>query len=134
MSQENVEVVRAMWAAYARGDAEASLGAFSEDTVWDDTQYRPDGAVHRGRDALVNVVSTWRAAWDDDYEIEAEDVLDAGADRVAVVLRETGRGRGGGVQMTNRWGQVVTMRRGQIAHTMVYRTPEEALQAAGLRR
>ena len=132
MSRENVEVVRAMWAPYARGDFEASLGAYAEDTVWDDTRYRPDGAVHLGRDALVDLVRTWRAAWED-YDIEVEEVLDAGDDRVAVVLLETGRGKGGGVEVTNRWGQVMTVRGGQIVHTMVYRAPEEALEAVGLR-
>jgi ketosteroid isomerase-like protein len=131
MSQDNVGVVRDMWAAYARGDFEVSLAAYSDDTIWDDTRYRPDGAVHRGRDAVVGVVQTWRAAWDD-YAIEADDVLDAGAGRVAVVLRETGRGTGGGVEMTNRWGVVMTVQDGQIAHTMVFRTPAEALEAAGL--
>ena len=132
MSQENVETVGAMWAAYGRGDYEVSLGAYAEDTVWDDTRYRPDGAVHLGRDALVSVVRTWRAAWED-YGIEAEEVLDAGDDRVAVVLRETGKGTSGGVELTNRWGVVATLRDGKIVHTMVYRTPEEALEAAGLR-
>ncbi len=132
MSRENVEVVRAMWAAYARDDFEASLDAYTEDTVWDDTRYRPDGAVHLGRDALVDVVRTWRAAWDE-YDIEAEEVLDAGGDRVAAVLRETGRGKGGGVELTNRFAQVATLRGGQIVHTMVFRAPEEALEAAGLR-
>ena len=132
MSQENVEIVRAMWAAYARGDVQASLAGYTEDTIWDDTRYRPDGAVHVGRDALVKVVSTWRAAWED-YEVEAEEVLDAGHDKVAVVLRERGRGKGGGVEMTNRWGQVMTVRGGKISHTIVYRAPEEAPEAVGLR-
>jgi ketosteroid isomerase-like protein len=131
VSQDDVDVVRAMWAAYARGDFEASLALYTEDTVWDDTRYRPDGGVHVGRDALVEVVLTWRAAWED-YEVEAEEALDAGGDQVAVVLRESGRGTGGGVEMTSRWGQVTTVREGRIAHTMVYRTPEEALRASGL--
>ena len=131
MARENVEVVRAMWAAYARGDFEASLGAYTEDTVWDDTRYRPDGAVHLGRDALVEVVRTWRGAWED-YEVEAEKVLDAGDDRVAVLLCENGRGKGGGVELTNRWGLVTTVRGGRIVHTMVYRDPDEALEAVGL--
>jgi ketosteroid isomerase-like protein len=132
MSRENVEVVRAMWAAYARGDARASLAAYTEDTVWDDTGYRPDGAVHVGHDALVRLTRTWRGAWEH-WDIEAEDVLDAGDDRVAVLLRETGQGKGGGVELTNRWGVVMTVRSGKIVHTMVYRTPEEALEAVGLR-
>ena len=59
-------------------------------------------------------------------------MLDAEGDRVAVVLRETGEGKGGRVELTNRWGIVVTVRDGKIVHTMVYRTPEEALEAVGL--
>ena len=86
--------------------------------------------MHLGRDALVKLVYL-RAAWQD-YEVEAEEVLDAGEDKVAVELRESGRGKGGGVELTNRWGQVTTVRDGKIAHTMVYRAPEEALEAAGL--
>ena len=53
MSQENLQIVTASWAAYARGDYEASLGAYTENTVWDDTRYRPDGAVHLGHGALI---------------------------------------------------------------------------------
>ena len=131
MSRENVEVVAAAWAAYACGDYEASLGAYAENTDWDDTQYRPDGAVHLGHSALVEVVRTWRGAWRR-YDIDAEDVLDAGGDRVAVVLCETAEGKGGGVELTNRWGVVMTVRNGKIIHTVVYRTPDEALEAAGL--
>ena len=82
--------------------------------------------------ALVDVARTWRGTWEH-YEIEAEEVLDAGGDRVAVVLREAGEGKGGRVELTNRWGIVVTVRDRKIVHTMVYRTPEEALEAAGLR-
>ena len=63
MSRENVEVVQGMWTAYACGDADASLGAFTDDTVWDDTSFRPDGAVHVGRDALVDLTLAWRSAW-----------------------------------------------------------------------
>jgi ketosteroid isomerase-like protein len=132
MSRENVEIVRVSWEAYAAGDYEASLGAYADNTVWDDTRYRPDGAVHVGQDALVDVVRTWRRTWQR-HDIEVEDVLDAGGDRVVVVLCETGEGKGGGVQLTNRWAVVGTVRDREIAHTMVHRTPEEALEAVGLR-
>lgn len=36
VSQENVQVVTASWAAFARGDYEASLGTYAENTVWDE--------------------------------------------------------------------------------------------------
>ena len=131
MSQENVEIVAASWGAYARGEYEASLGFYAENTVWDDTRYRPDGAVHVGHRALTEVATSWRGTWND-YVIEAEDVLDAGDDRVAVVLREKGEGKGGGIEMTNRWGVVMTVRDEKIVHTVVYRTPKETLEAAEL--
>jgi len=134
MSQENVEVVREMWAAYARGDFEASLGAYAEDAVWDDTNYRPDGAVHVGLEALVDLVRTWREAWEwETYKVEVEQLHETADGRVAVVLCETGRGRGGGVELTNRWGLVGTVHGGRITHTMVYREPEDALAAAAPR-
>ncbi len=53
MSRENVEIVQATWVAYAEGDYDASLRAYAENSVWDDTRYRPDGAVHVGHAALV---------------------------------------------------------------------------------
>jgi ketosteroid isomerase-like protein len=131
MSRENVEVVRQMFEAFARGDFEASLNAYAEETAWDDTNYRPDGTVHLGRDAIVDVVRTWRGAFDR-YNFEVVEIIDAGGDTVAVVQRETGRGKGGGVEVTNRFGQVITVRSGKIAHTVVYTDPEEALEAVGL--
>jgi ketosteroid isomerase-like protein len=131
MSEKNVEIVAGSWAAYARGDYAASLGAYAEDTVWDDTQYRPDGALHVGHSALVDLVGTWLGTWNR-HEVRVEDVVDAGGDQVVVVLWEKGEGKGGGVELTNRYGVVVTVRDGRIAHTKVYRTPEEAVQAAGL--
>jgi ketosteroid isomerase-like protein len=131
MSEENVEVVAASWGAYARGDYGASLDTYAENTVWDDTQYRPDGAVHVGHPALVEVVRTWLGTWNR-YELEVEDVVDAEGDRVAVVLRERGEGKGGGIELTNRFGVVVTVRDGKIVHTMVHRTPKDALEAAGI--
>jgi ketosteroid isomerase-like protein len=134
MSRENVEVVRAMWAAYMRRDVQASLGAFADDTVWDDTRFRPDGAVHVGRDALVDLTRAWRSAWVwENYDIEVEDAHDAGGDKVVALMRETGQGKGGGVELTNRWGVVMTIRGGKIVHTTVYPTPDQALEAVGLR-
>ena len=119
-----------MWAAYSRGDFDASLGAYSEDTVWDDTRFRPDGAVHRGREALVKLVRSWRSVWEA-HEFKLEHVVDDGGERVAALLREKGRGRAGGVEIENRWGLVSTVRDGKIVNTTVYRTPEEALEAIG---
>jgi ketosteroid isomerase-like protein len=131
MSQENVNVVMAAWAAWARGDFQASLDAYAENAVWDDTLYRPDGAVHVGHGALIEVSRSWLGTWES-YDVRTDDVLDAGGDRVAVTLTETGKGKGSGVELSHQWGVVMTVRDRKIVHTVVYRSPEEALEAAGL--
>jgi ketosteroid isomerase-like protein len=133
MSQEDVDVVRRMWAAYAAGNFDMALKAYANDAVWDDTNYRPDGEVHVGKGALVGLVSSWREAWDwKSYKVEVERLYDAAEGLVVAALRESGRGKGGGVELTNRWGLVTTIRDGEIVHTMVYRTAAEALEAVGL--
>ena len=94
-----MEVVREMWAAYTRGDFDASLGMYAEDTAWDDTHYRPDGAVRVGRQAVFNLARTWHEAWEwESYEVEVEQLHEAEDGRVAVVLNADsdveGRSRG----------------------------------------
>jgi ketosteroid isomerase-like protein len=52
MSRENVEIVRRSHEAVGRGDWESVMAAYSPDTEWDDRDLRPEGAVHRGMDAM----------------------------------------------------------------------------------
>ncbi len=62
MSEENVEIVRRSYEAFMQGDPEAALSAYSPDTEWDDTRFRPEGKVHRGRDEVAKLVRT--LGWD----------------------------------------------------------------------
>jgi ketosteroid isomerase-like protein len=130
MSQENVEVVRASYEAFIRGDLEASLSAYAKDTEWDDTRVRPDGGVQQGREAVSNRARTWRGTFSE-YSFELEDVLDAG-EHVVVVSRDRGLGKTSGVEVEHRWGLVVTVDGGRITRTVFYPSPEEALDAVGL--
>jgi uncharacterized protein len=130
MSPEDVELVRASYEAFARGDFEASINAYAEDTEYDDSRVRPDGGTRRGREALGNRALTWLATFAE-YSFELEDVLDAG-EQVVVVSRDRGRGKTSGVEVEHRWGWVVSVDAGRIARTVLYPSPEEALEAAGL--
>jgi ketosteroid isomerase-like protein len=131
MSHENLELVRASYEAFARGDFEASINAYTEDTEYDDSRVRPDGGMRRGREALGNSALAWLDTFTE-YSFELEDVLDAG-DQVVVVSRDRGRGKTSGVEVEHRWGWVVSVSDGRIARTVLYPGPEEALEAAGLR-
>jgi ketosteroid isomerase-like protein len=45
MSQENVEIVRAAWEAWARADMEALFALYDPETVWDQARYSLDSAT-----------------------------------------------------------------------------------------
>jgi uncharacterized protein len=130
MSQEKVEVVRRSYEAFMRGEQEAALSAYSPYSEWDDSRFRPEGKVHRGRDEIAEVVRNWVGTWTD-YSIKLERVIDAG-DRVVVLYEERGTGKGSGLRLTTRVGMLITVAAGQITRTVVYSNPAEALKAAGL--
>jgi ketosteroid isomerase-like protein len=130
MSQENVEVVRRGYEAYARGDLATAGLAYSEDTVWDVTRFRPDEGTHTGLEELTKYLQSWRETWAE-HSFSLEQALDAG-DRVVAVIVESGTGRASGAPVTIRYGQVITVRGGKIIETIVYRDVDEALEAAGI--
>jgi ketosteroid isomerase-like protein len=74
----------------------------------------------------------WAGAWDD-WELEVEDYIDAG-ERVVVLLRQRGRSKATGIPVEMRLGMVWTIQDGQGIRMQMYASPEEALEAAGLRR
>ncbi len=130
MSEENVEIVQRFYEAFMRGDGRAALGAYSRNAVWDDTRFRPEGKVHRGREEFAELVRTWVGTWKD-YSFTLERVIDAG-DRIVAIFEERGTGKGSGLEVTTNVGVVMTVDRGEITRGVVYKTPAEALEAAGL--
>jgi ketosteroid isomerase-like protein len=129
MSQENVELVRGCLNAYFAGDNEAALAAFDPDVEFD-MSVRIDGGVFRGRNGVAKSMRTWTGTFES-WRMEIEEVIDAG-DRVLLVDREFGRGKGSGVETEVVFFSVVTVRSGKIVHWKAFVDREEALEAAGL--
>jgi len=130
MPQANVEVVRTVFDAVNRGEWDTVLASYSPDTEWDDRDLRPEGAIHRGIDAMRSEMRAWFGTWAN-YWQEIEQVHDAG-ENVVVVVHESGEGKGSGAVMDQRIGVVITVRGGLIVRTRLYRDPAEALDAGGL--
>jgi ketosteroid isomerase-like protein len=53
MTQANVEMVRDVYDAFARGDVDAVFAAMTPDIEWDKSPGMPYGGVYHGRDAIV---------------------------------------------------------------------------------
>ncbi|MBA3261185.1 MAG: nuclear transport factor 2 family protein [Thermoleophilaceae bacterium] len=130
MSQENVALVRNVFDATSRRDWDAVLAAYSPDIEWDDRDLRPEGAIHRGIDAMRQEMRAWFGTWSN-YRQDVEQMLDAG-EHIVVVVRESGEGKGSGAPMDHRIGVVITVRGELIVRQTLYREPNDALEAVGL--
>ena len=132
MSQENVEMVRALLSAFDRADYEAALEALDCEIEW---QVPPGIAigreVYRGRDEVQRGFAEWLVAWDM-HRFEPEEMLDHG-DHVLVGGTQIGRGRGSGVEVRLPTFHVFTLREGKVTRHRSYRDRSEALEGVGLR-
>jgi ketosteroid isomerase-like protein len=132
MSRENIEALTKTYEALADGDVDTVLASYSTDTVWDDRKLRPEGAIHRGRDAMQTEMDAWFATWDN-YTWTVEEMVDAD-DRVVAIGRERGVAKQSGVEIYHQVALVHTFCDGLIVETTVYGDPGEALKAVGLSR
>jgi ketosteroid isomerase-like protein len=65
--------------------------------------------------------------------MDAAELVDADDDRVVAVIRQRGRLRGTGSWVELRFGIVCTLAEGMIQRMEAFTTPDEALEAVGLR-
>jgi ketosteroid isomerase-like protein len=136
MSQENVEIVRRLLKAFADGGLDA-LDAMAE--FWDPhINWRAaEGAIDdvgemHGWEAVRRHIQDWIDMFDD-LTVVAEELVDAGDDRVVAVQRTTGRAKVSGIETEIRFSVVYTLRDGKIVQVREYMDKEQALEAVGLR-
>lgn len=128
MSEENVELVR-------RGIASVDVfwAMLDDYIVWDLRGYQVVDLdpVYVGRDAVIEGSRHYWGTWEQ-YSLEAEAIIDAGAS-VVVAVRERMRGKGSGVELDRRWAQTWTFQRGRNIRWEMFHDTSAALEAVGLR-
>src|SRR5205807_8441765 len=129
MSAEDVELVRRIHDADARGEYELALSFFDRDVELDAT-HMPDGRVLCGFDEVRGHIAEWRASWHN-FREEVEEILDAG-DRVVIFYSDCGIGRSSGVETEIRYASVWDLRDGKVARMKNFLDRNEALRHAGL--
>jgi ketosteroid isomerase-like protein len=132
VSQENVEVVRAAYAAFARGGLARFMEHFTDDVDYRAVKDAPDdiGPIH-GKTVLRAWLQDWVDMFDG-FKMELLELIDAGADRVVALERFGGRAKRSGVETDQTIGDLFTIRSGKIARCREYATLEQAREAAGL--
>jgi ketosteroid isomerase-like protein len=133
MSQENVEVVRAMaetWNEAGWGGV-ADRGLLHPDVEYNDDPKWPEARSAVGPAAIVERFTEVMEILGKDAKVEVEELVDAGEGLVVMVFRFTGEARASGLQHDYRWGFVCRVENRQIAYLQAYLDPEQALAVAG---
>lgn len=129
MSADNVEVVRAAYRAFMKGDLQGLGEYFAEPIEWETPDSLPLGGVVRGRDSVLANFAQIPQLWSE-FSVEPDEYIDAG-DRVLV--RGVQRAVGPGGPSESRFLHLNTLRDGKIVRGEYIADSAKAVQALGER-
>jgi ketosteroid isomerase-like protein len=135
MSQENIEVVRREYAAFAARDWAALAEVWHPEVEYQTLETDPDSATYRGVDDITKLFDGFAAPFSE-FRVRADEIRDLGADRVLAVERAAGRGLKGSdaeAWVEQVWFRLITFKDGRIWRVKEFATRDDALEAVGLR-
>jgi ketosteroid isomerase-like protein len=132
VSQENVELVRGVLAEFNETQQPSEL--LAPDFVWDLRSWPvwTGQSEFHGPDGFREFFAEWIDAYEE-WTQEFESFIDAGDSQVVVTTVQRGRLRGSDSWVDLRAAFLYTVADGLISRIEVYESPEQALEAAGLR-
>jgi ketosteroid isomerase-like protein len=130
--QENVEIVRRLWANLEREPMNLPLDLLDEEIEVRNPPGFPVAEEYDGHDGARR----WAAeVWEvfSEFHHDVEEVIEVGdGETVVSVQRLKGRMRHSGLEMNLRWAAVWRLRNGKAVSAHGYMTRREAFEAAGL--
>ena len=136
MVRENVELIRRTLEVFNRVGASGDLTElvqvqreFADPAI----EYTPavEGLRICGHEDLLDYWQRWFEPWSE-VRWDIEEVVDAG-EQVLAVLMIVARGKGSGIELTQRVFPVFDFRDGKVVRGHEYLRRDEALEAVGLR-
>lgn len=125
MSQQNVDVIRRAYEAFARQDIPAVLGAFDEHIEWTTPDSLPIGGTVRGHEGVTRFFQSLPKHFQE-LQVRPEQYIDAG-DEVVVLGRHVGRGARGKFDVP--WCMVWTLRNGKATRFQEFTDTAKLAQA-----
>jgi ketosteroid isomerase-like protein len=126
MSQENVERVKAGFAAHNRGDLDALVELYHPEAVFETLLL----GTHHGNEAIRLIYAENQKTLSG-YDVVPVELIDAG-DKVVAIAQTVGAGPASQIAVDDRFGFVFTFKDDRIIREQAFRNREEALEAAGL--
>jgi ketosteroid isomerase-like protein len=131
MSQENVQTVRALYAAWQRDGFGVVPELMDPEIEWVNPAYAVEPGTRHGYDEFAAAARALLEIYRD-YRVSAIEVYDVG-DRVAVRARVATRSKGNDVPVDADRGYVFDLRDGKVMRFAWFNDPTEAIEAVGLR-
>jgi uncharacterized protein len=113
VSQANVEVVRGVYDAFARGDVDAVFAAMTPEIEWDESEGMPYGGVYHGRDAIVANVFRPILADVEGFTADPDEILRL--DDTRVIARGLHGGTGAAGPVDARFVHIWTVSGGRVS-------------------
>ena len=129
MSHDSADVVRRQFEAFGSGGIDAATGFWHPDIEWRAVEGAADDVgVMRGEAAVRRYYEEWIDMLED-LRAEVEEVIAEAGDRVAVAVRNSGRGRASGAPAGGRYYVACRVEDGLIVSGREYATQSEATAA-----
>jgi ketosteroid isomerase-like protein len=128
MAKDNVDLVRAMYEDWARGEF-WSADIYDRDVIFEMVDW-PESATTRGVDAMGEAWLSALRAWDD-FHAEATEFIAAGP-HVVVMTHVTATGKGSAAAVSADVAGMWTFEAGKVTRLALYWDTAKALEAAGL--
>lgn len=118
--QQNVDVIRRGYDAFARGDLETMLGLFDENIEWTSPgpPELPTAGTRRGHQQVAEFFKTVNDLFD--FESFETTTFIADGDRVVVLGRDTARFKPTGARLTESFAHVYTLKNGKVTRFEEY--------------
>jgi uncharacterized protein len=131
MTQNNVEVVRRVIDAWNRDQPEGVVRFLDSDVIFDATQRRINPKTYTGMEGMRVMLADRDEVWEE-FRLEPDEFVDGG-DRVVVIGRWVGKGKGSGIEVQQPVAHVFTLHDGRVVRVELgYTGRGDALEAAGL--
>jgi ketosteroid isomerase-like protein len=132
MAEENVEVVRRIYAGWERGDLSAAVEWFHPEVVFE--TFMPDAREYvtaRGFAEIEAFMRSWFSQWRD-YRVIGDEFQELGNDKVFVSGRQAATGKHSGAKVESPHFTVWTFRAGRVTKLLAHYDRDRAIEAAGL--
>ena len=132
MPQENLETIRAIYAAWGARDLDALLEMADPEIEFRTSGTFPDfEPIYRGHQGLRSFWEAMLLPWDS-FRIDLERIVE-GDDCAAAAIRFRARGKGSGVHTDLRQGHAMRFKNGRVVQLSAHTSFESALETVGLR-